>query len=716
MKKVILLGAVVGLVVLYFVLGLNQFLTFDQLSAQHEKFNTWLAAHPILVPSAFFALYVVVTALSLPGATIMTLAAGALFGLWQGLLLASFASSIGATLAFLVARFVLRDTVQQRFGDKLSAVNRGIERDGPFYLFTLRLIPIFPFFMINLAMGLTRLKAWTFYWISQVGMFAGTLVYVNAGTQLATIESMGDIFSLRLLLSFILLGLFPWFALAAVRGLQRRRVYRRWRRPRRFDRNLIVIGAGAGGLVSAYIAATVKASVTLVEANKMGGDCLNYGCVPSKALIKSAKAAQQMRDAERYGLEKTEPKVNFPAVMARIQEIITAIEPNDSVERYTGLGVDVVKGYARFVDPWTVDIALNDGGTQRLTARSIVIAAGAAPTVPPLPGLDEVGYVTSDTLWQRFADRDESPARLLVLGGGPIGCELAQSFSRLGTAVTLVEMGARLLASEDPEVSEHVAQALRADGVQVYTAFKALRCELHGDEKRLIAEHQGNEHTFIFDDLLVAVGRQARLSGYGLEALGIPVERTVSTNAYLETLYPNIYAVGDVAGPYQLTHAAAHMAWYAAVNALFGQVKRFKVDYSVIPRVTFTDPEVARVGVSETEAREKGLDIEVTRYELAGLDRAIVDSATQGFIKVMTPRNKDRILGVTIVGADAGELLAEFVLAMRHGLGLNKILGTIHSYPTMGEANKYVAGEWRRAHKPEKLLRWVERYHRWRRR
>lgn len=715
MKKLILLAAIVGLVVLYFAFGLNQYLTFEQLSAQQTQFNIWLAAHPILLPAGFFALYILVTALSLPGAAIMTLAAGALFGLWQGLLLASFASSIGATLAFLVARFILRDTVQQRFGDKLTAVNRGIERDGAFYLFTLRLIPLFPFFIINLAMGLTRLNAWTFYWVSQVGMLAGTLVYVNAGTQLAAIESLGDIFSLQLLLSFTLLALFPWLALGVVRGLQRRRVYRGWRRPRRFDRNLIVIGAGAGGLVSAYIAATVKASVTLVEAHKMGGDCLNYGCVPSKALIKSAKIAQQVRDGERYGLEGTEPRINFRALMARIQAIIKTIEPHDSVERYTKLGVDVVQGYARLVDPWTVEIALNDGGTQRLSARSIVIAAGAAPVVPPLPGLDEAGYVTSDTLWQQFAERDAPPARLLVLGGGPIGCELAQSFSRLGSQVTLVEMGPRLLASEDPEVSEQVEQALRADGVQVYTGYKALRCETDGADKRLIAEHGGEEQTIAFDDLLVAVGRQARLSGYGLEDLGIPVAGTVDTNDYLETLYPNIYAVGDVAGPYQLTHTAAHMAWYAVVNALFGHLKRFKVDYSVIPRVTFTEPEVARVGLSETEARAQGLDFEVTRFELAGLDRAIVDSATAGFIKVITPRNKDRILGVTIVGASAGELLAEFVLAMRHGLGLNKILGTIHTYPTLAEANKYLAGEWRKAHKPETLLRWVGRYHRWRR-
>ncbi|WP_049722357.1 FAD-dependent oxidoreductase [Gilvimarinus polysaccharolyticus] len=715
MKRLLIVAIIIALITTFFATGLNDYLTLAQLKNSQAQFDLWLNQYPLAVPLAFFAVYVLVTALSLPGAAIMTLAGGALFGLTQGLLLVSFASSIGATLAFLAARFLLRGSVERRFGDRLKAINRGVEREGAFYLFTLRLVPVFPFFIINLVMGLTRLKTWTFYWVSQLGMLGGTIVYVNAGTQLAEIDSVGGIFSPGLILSFALLGVFPWLAKAIVRLVQRQRVYKGWQKPKHFDRNLVVIGGGAGGLVSAYIAATVKAKVTLVEAHKMGGDCLNYGCVPSKALIKSAKVAQQMRHADQYGLAATQPEFSFRAVMARVHRVIKEVEPHDSVERYTSLGVDVVEGYATIVDPWTVDIALNDGGTQRLTTRSIIIAAGAQPLVPELPGLDEVGYVTSDTLWDRFAELDAPPKRLIVLGGGPIGSELSHAFARLGSQVSQVERGARIMAKEDKEVSELAHQVMTADGVEVLTEHEALRCERDGDDKYLVVKHNGQEKRLAFDQLLVAVGRKARLTGYGLETLGVVTERTVATNEYLETLYPNIYAAGDVAGPYQFTHVAAHMAWYAAVNALFGQFKRFKVDYRVIPWTTFIDPEVARVGLSEADAIEQGIDYEVTRFELDELDRAIADSATTGFIKVLTPKGKDKILGVVIVAAEASNLLAEFVLAMRHGLGLNKILGTIHAYPTLSEANKYTAGEWKKAHKPERILQWLEKFHTWKR-
>jgi pyruvate/2-oxoglutarate dehydrogenase complex dihydrolipoamide dehydrogenase (E3) component len=544
-------------------------------------------------------------------------------------------------------------------------------------------------------------------------MLAGTAVFVNAGTQLAQLDSLQGILSPALLGSFVLLGIFPLIARRIVAAMQKRKVYARWadQRPKTFDRNLIVIGGGAGGLVSAYIAAAVKAKVTLIEAHKMGGDCLNYGCVPSKALIKSAKLAHQMRHASKYGLSYSAPSFSFKAVMQRVHDVIAAIEPHDSIERYTGLGVEVLQGYGKLVNPWTVEIALNGGGTQRLTARSIVIAAGARPFVPPLPGLDDVGYVTSDTLWDEFAKLDEVPKRLVVLGGGPIGCELAQSFARLGSHVTQVEMGARIMVREDVEVSELAKASLEADGVQVLTGHKALRCELVDGEKTLVVEHAGTEKRIVFDQLLCAVGRVARLQGYGLEDLGIPTHRTVETNDYLQTIYPNIYAAGDVAGPFQFTHTAAHQAWYAAVNALFGEWKLFKADYSVIPWATFIDPEVARVGLNEQEAKEKNIPYEVTQYGIDDLDRAIADSEAHGFVKVLTVAGKDKILGVTIVGAHAADLLAEFVLAMKHGLGLNKILGTIHTYPTMSEANKYAAGEWKRAHAPQRLLAWVKKYH-----
>ena len=714
-KKLLLIVIAAAAIGAFFHFNLHQLLTLDGLKGSMDQFDQYKAQSPLLVIGGFFLLYVVVTALSLPGAAILTLAAGALFGLVEGLLVASFASTVGATLAFLVSRYLLRDTIKQRFPERLDAIDAGVEKEGGFYLFTLRLVPVFPFFLINLLMGVTAIKSWTFYWVSQVGMLAGTFVFVNAGTQLAQIESLSGILSLDLILSFALLGVFPFIAKGILNVFKKRRVYKNYTKPKKFDRNMIVIGAGAGGLVTSYIAAAVKAKVTLIEAGEMGGDCLNYGCVPSKAVIKSAKIAEQIRNGEHYGLENMAPQFSFKKVMARVHKVIADVAPHDSVERYTNLGVDVVKGYGKLLDPWTVEIKLNDGGTQTLTARTIVIATGARPFVPPLPGIEETGYVTSDTLWTKFAELEEAPKKLVVLGGGPIGCELAQSFARLGSSVTQIEMSERIMIKEDLEVSTFAHEALTESGVNILTSHQALRCEERDGKKFIVVKHNDTEIDIEYDELLCAVGRSARLKGYGLEELGIETNRTVVTNEYLETLYPNIFAAGDIVGPYQFTHVAAHQGWYAAVNGLFGNLKKFKVDYRVIPWTTFIDPEVARVGLNEQDAIDKGIDYEITRFEFEELDRAITDSATKGFIKVITPKGKDKILGVTVVSEHAGDLIAEFVLAMKHGLGLNKILGTIHSYPTWAEGNKYAAGEWKRAHAPEKVLNMLEKYHTWRR-
>ena len=719
-KKIVLIFAVLIGVIGFFYFDLNELLTLEGLKGSMDQFEQYKTQSPWLVIGGFFLVYILVTALSLPGAAILTLAAGALFGLVQGVLVASFASSIGATLAFLTSRYLLRDTIKQRFPDRLASIDAGVKKEGGFYLFTLRLVPIFPFFLINLLMGLTAIKARTFYWVSQIGMLAGTFVFVNAGTQLAQIEQLSGILSFNLLASFALLGLFPLIAKGILTILKKRRVYKNYHKPKKFDRNMIVIGAGAGGLVTSYIAATVKAKVTLIEAGEMGGDCLNYGCVPSKALIKSAKVVEQIRHGERYGLNNTQPDFAFKNIMARIHKVIADIAPNDSVERYTDLGVEVLKGYAKLIDPWTVEIALNDGGTQTLTARSIVIATGARPFVPDLPGLEETGYVTSDTLWDKFAKLDKAPSKLVVLGGGPIGCELAQAFARLGSAVTQIERGTRLMKKEDVDVSVFAQESLTESGVTILTSQQAIRCETRDGKKYIIVAPKGStddqqETAIEYDELICAVGRSARLEGYGLDTLGIDTERTISTDEYLETLYPNIYAAGDIVGPYQFTHVASHQAWYAAVNGLFGHLKKFKVDYRVIPWTTFIDPEVARVGLNEQEAIDKGIDFEITRYDFKDLDRAVTESANHGFIKVITPKGKDKILGVTIVAEHAGDLMAEFVLAMKHNLGLNKILGTIHIYPTWAEGNKYAAGEWKRNHAPKKALQLLEKYHTWRR-
>jgi pyruvate/2-oxoglutarate dehydrogenase complex dihydrolipoamide dehydrogenase (E3) component/uncharacterized membrane protein YdjX (TVP38/TMEM64 family) len=692
-------------------LDLGRFFTLDYFKSQHATISAYYEVHRVKTAAIFFLVYIAVTGLSLPGAAIMTLVAGAIFGLLWGTVIVSFASSIGATLAFLASRFLFRDAIQKKFGDKLAAFNRGFEKEGAFYLFALRLVPAFPFFVINLVMGLTPIKTRTFYWVSQLGMLLGTVVYVNAGTQLARIESLKGILSPGLLLSFVLLGIFPLIAKKIVDTVKARKVYAKWTKPARFDRNLVVIGAGSAGLVSAYIAAAVKAKVTLIEKHRMGGDCLNTGCVPSKALIRSAKFLSHIKRAQEFGIRTAAADFSFKDVMDRVHRVIRTVEPHDSAERYSSLGVDVVHGEAKITSPWSVDIARADGSKQTLTTRSIVIAAGARPFVPPIPGIEQVGYVTSDTVWELH----ELPKRLIVLGGGPIGSELTQCFARFGSKVTQVEMLPRIMIREDPEISEMVAHRFRQEGIDVRVNTKAKSFTIVNGEKIMVAEHEGKDVEIPFDVLLCAVGRVARTEGYGLDALGIPVtrQRTVEVNEYMQTIYPNIYACGDVAGPYQFTHTAAHTAWFCAVNALFGRFRKFKVDYSVVPWATFTEPEVARVGLNELEVKDKGIPYEVTTYGLDDLDRAIADGEAEGLVKVLTVPGKDRILGATIVGEHAGDLIIEYISAMKHGIGLNKILGTIHIYPTLVEANKYAAGNWKRAHAPQGLLKWVERYHRW---
>jgi pyruvate/2-oxoglutarate dehydrogenase complex dihydrolipoamide dehydrogenase (E3) component/uncharacterized membrane protein YdjX (TVP38/TMEM64 family) len=703
--RIALLLLIAVLIGAFFALDLDRYFSRDYFFAQQAAIRAHVEAFPVQSALVFFLAYVAVTGLSLPGAALMTLVAGAVFGLLWGTVIVSFASSIGATLAFMASRFLLRDWVQRKFGEKLKPINAGVEKEGAFYLFALRLVPAFPFFVINLVMGLTPIRTWTFYWVSQLGMLAGTAVFVYAGTQFGEFRiSFGLFFALALL------GIFPLVAKKTLDAVKARKVLAKWPRPKKFDRNLVVIGAGSAGLVAAYIASAVKAKVTLIEKHRMGGDCLNTGCVPSKALIRTTRLLATLGRARELGLKRASAEFDFGEVMARVRRVIRTVAPHDSVERYSALGVECMQGEARITSPYTVEVA-TPAGKRELTTRSIVIAAGARPFVPPIPGIEEVGYVTSDTVW----DMDALPKRMVVLGGGPIGCELAQCFARLGARVTQVEMLPRLLIREDPEISNRVASAFRHEGIEILTGHKAKRFAIADGEKSLFCEAGGAEVRVAFDTLLCAVGRTANTEGYGLEALGIPVSRTrtVEVNAFMQTLYPNIYACGDVAGPYQFTHTASHTAWYAAVNALFGAFRKFRADFSVIPWATFTDPEVARVGLNEIEAAEKRIPYEVTTYDISDLDRAIADENASGLVKVLTVPGSDRILGASIVGEHAGDLILEFILAMRHGLGLNKILGTIHVYPTLAEANKYAAGAWKRANVTRGQLAFAETFHDW---
>ncbi|WP_444985013.1 FAD-dependent oxidoreductase [Halomonas mongoliensis] len=712
-RRLLLLLPVAAAVAAFFLSGAGDYLTLEALQAEQARFQAWLAREPVTVIGGFFLLYVAMAALSLPGATLMTVLSGALFGLGWGLVIVSFASALGATLAALIARTLLRGPLERRYAGVLERVNAGIRREGALYLFTLRLIPLFPFFVINLVMGLTRMRLTTFYWVSQVGMLPGTAVFVNAGRELGELQALGDILSPSLLASFALIGLFPWLAKWLVALVKRRALARRYARPARFDRDIVVIGAGAAGLVASYIAAAVRARVTLVEREKMGGDCLNTGCVPSKALIRAARSAREVRRAGRYGVRVAEPSVDFAAVMGHVQGAIEAIAPHDSVERYTGLGVEVLEGEARLTSPWEVSVATQEG-PRTLTTRHVIIASGARPRVPELPGIDAIEVLTSDTLWRLEA----LPEHLVVLGGGPIGCELGQSFALLGSRVTLVESSGQLLPREDAEVGDGLLAAMDEDGVRVLLGHRALEVVTDATGPALeVANSEGQRERLPFTHLLVAVGREANVTGMGLEALGVETRAngTLDVDETLRSVLPNVWACGDVAGPYQLTHAGAHQAWHATVNALFGEVRRFRVSYRALPAVTFTTPEVARVGLNEREARERGVAYEVTRYALAELDRALAEGDSQGFVKVLTPPGRDRILGATVVGEGAGEMLATFTLAMTRGIGLNRLLSTIHPYPTRSEAVKATAGVWKNAHKPERLLGWLARYFAWRR-
>ncbi len=705
--RLLILIAALTLFGLFLYFDLHQEFDLNWLKAQQIQLEQFYLENPLTTIILYVGIYI---ALSFsPVAAVLTLAGGAVFGLLFGTIIVSFTSTIGATLALLLSRYLFRDAIQNRFADRLVSFNKGIEQEGAFYLFALRLVPIFPFFAINLIMGLTPVRVWTFFWVSQLGMLPGTIVYVLAGTQLAKINSIDDIFTPGLVGAFALLAIFPILTKRILAWIKARRVYSFFKKPKQFDRNLVVIGAGSAGLVSAYIASAVKAKVSLIEKNKMGGDCLNTGCVPSKALLRSAKFLSHIKRANEFGINEAKVDFEFADIMQRIKNTISKIEPHDSVERYSKLGVDCIQGTAEIITPFKVKV-----NNQTITTRNIIVATGARPLVPSIPGLNEIDYLTSDTLW----DLQDLPQHFLVLGGGPIGCELAQAFSRLGSKVTQVEMLPRLLNREDPDISKLVEERFLKEGINVLTSHQALSFNQSSDVKTMLCKNLASEEevSVEFDQVLIALGRTANSQGFGLQTLGIPTNNngTISVNEYLQTCYPNIYACGDVAGPYQFTHTASHQAWYCAVNALFNGIKKFKVDYRVIPWSTFTDPEVARVGLNETDALEQGIDYEVTSYPLSDLDRAITDSEAHGMIKVLTVPGKDKILGATIAGEHAGDLISEFVSAMKHNIGLNKILGTIHIYPTLSEANKFVAGNWKRAHTSERILGWLARYHRWR--
>ncbi|MBC7742010.1 MAG: FAD-dependent oxidoreductase [Bdellovibrionaceae bacterium] len=686
----------------------QQYLSLEYIQQSLGRLQDYVKTDSFNAVGSYFLIYVICTALSFPGATILTLLAGALFGAFYGTIIVSFASTIGATLAFLSTRFLARDYVMKKVGARAKAFDEGVKKDGSWYLFTMRLLPVFPFFVINLAMGLTSISVKNFFFVSQLGMLPGTFVYVNAGQELAQITSLSGILSPRLFLAFSLLGLLPLIIKFITAKYKSYKVYEKYKKPKKFDYNIAVIGAGSGGLVTAYIAAAVKAKVILIEKHKMGGDCLYTGCVPSKALIRTARFMREQKLSKDYGVQSASAELNFSAAMSRVHNVIKKIEPHDSVERYSELGVECVQDEAFVVDPWTV--RLKD---RQITAKNIVIATGAKPRVPDIEGLKTVPFVTSDTIW----GLTELPKKFLVLGGGPIGSELAQAFAALGSEVTILEMGAQILGREDRDVVELMTNVFKRERIKILKQIKVKSFEKTNEKNLVVIENNGVVEKIEFDLVLLATGREANVKGFGLEQLGIELtdRKTIQTDAYLRTNIPNIYACGDVVGPYQFTHAASHQAWFTSVNSLFSPFKKFKINYDHLPWSTFTHPEISRIGLNEADAKEKKIEYEITKYEINDLDRAIADSSDYGFVKVLTVPGKDKILGVTIVADHSSDLLPEFVIAMKYGLGLNKILSTIHSYPTMAEANKYAAGVWKKAHAPKKVLQFLKKFHAWRR-
>ena len=687
--KLVVLLLIALAVVLFLLNGGAERLSVAGFKAEREALLRVVAQWPVASAVVFVAAYIVIVALSLPGAAAMTLAAGALFGLVEGVALASIASTIGATLAMLAARFVARDWVRGKFPKAVAVVDKGFAKEGAVYLLTLRLAPVFPFFLVNLAMGLTAMPVARYALVTWAGALPGTIAYTFAGTALARIERPSDALSPGLIAALFGLALVPILGKWVTHRLQRRRIFAGFTRPRQYDANLIVIGAGSGGLVASLVAAQLKAKVVLIERAEMGGDCLNTGCVPSKALIRAARSIDEVRKAPRFGVDVTQPSVDFAAVMRCVGQSIAAIAPNDSVERFTGLGVDVRVGHARMVDPWSISI---DRGVP-ISAPEIIIATGAAPIVPDIPGMATSGFVTSETLWTRLAAMTQAPRRVVVLGGGPIGCELGQALQRLGSQVTIVANADHVLERDEIEASDIVARSLEADGVTVLLKREVSKV----DDGALDL----GEERVPFDLLIVAAGRKPRLDGFGLDAF-----------AYQDM--PHIRLVGDAAGGEQFTHFAGHSGAIAAINALIGRFGRLKTD-TLVPRVTFTSPEVAAVGLTQAQAEAGQRKVEIFHYPLAEVDRAVIDEVGEGLVKLVVAAGSDRVLGATIVAPNAGDLIVPWILAIKQGVGLKAMQSLIHPYPTLSEAGRAAAGEYRKAHSSARMLRLAARWNAWRR-
>jgi len=707
-KRIVIAIIIVILIALYVIYDVGSYLTVANLKAHQIEFIRFYNKNLLYTLSVYFGLYIIVTALSLPGVAIMTLAGGAIFGVWMGTLLVSVASALGATLSFLVSRVFLKNYLQKKHANKLAIISDGLRKDDLFYLFTLRLIPVFPFYLINLLMGQTPIKTAQFFLMSILGMLPGTLVYVNAGSQIANIKTFLGIFSPGVLVSLILLGMFPFVARKIVEHLKTRKYLHQYFKPRKFDYNLVIIGGGPAGLVSANIASTMNAKVALIEKSNMGGGSLNTASVPSKALIRSAKLLYEIGHPRNLGIRRAKADFGIDSIMERVQNTIKKLEPRDMTGHLTESGVECIKGAARIITPYEVRV-----NGRSLITQNIIIATGAKPKLPEINGLEMIDYFTSETIW----NLNVLPAKLLILGGGPTGCEFAQSFRRLGSHVTIVEQNNRILNNEDEDVVAYISQKFKDEGIHVLLGCEAVRVVVDAQRKLFVCKHANKNIAIEFDEILVATGQVANTDGFGAQDLNLhtTVNGEIEVDEFLRTNFPNIFACGDVAGPYKYTHMASYQAWHAVVNALFQPFKKYKIDYSVVPRATFTDPELACVGINEIEAKEMKIKYDVSNFRLEELDKAEINCQTKGMVKVLTMPGRDIILGVSIVSSHASEMISEFVTAMTHGIGLHQIFKTIHIYPTFSEANQYVAANWKNLRSQGVVLKFLRWFHRWRR-
>ncbi len=687
-KKVGLIVLIIVCVIAYYRLDGNQYLNLENIKLHHQELLSAYQQNPFSFSLFYFFVYVVLVALSFPGATVLSLAGGYIFGFIKGLLIINWASTIGASVAFLMARFFFKDFLQRKFHHTFLKINQGMDREGNQYLLTLRLIPIFPFFLINILMGLTNISFWRFFIVSLIGMLPGTAVYVWAGTTLQNVNSVSDIFTSKMITIFFLVGLIPIIQSKFLIYLKQRKNYLKFSKPKKFDYNLIVIGGGAAGLVNAYIAANLKAKVLLVEESNMGGECLNYGCVPSKALI-------SLSNTKKYS------KTNFAELKNEISNIIQSIAPHDSIDRYSNMGVDCEKGKANLISPFEIQI---NGKT--FSGKKIVIATGAKPFYPTIDGLDKNKVFDYESVWKL----EKLPDHLVIIGGGAIGCELALAFSKLGSKVSIIEQNA-VLASEDRDMVNHVLTGLRTSTINIFENCKII--SVNHDENKIIFENENKITEIHFEHLLLACGKVGNTEAISSNLnFDLDSRNYIVVNEYLETVkYRNIYACGDVNGLKQLTNAASHQAWYTSINALFGTWKKFRIEHDFIPHAVFIEPELARVGLNELDAKRKSIEYDLYLFDASDLDRNLIERNKLGKIKVLTIKNTDQILGVTIVGEAASEILAEFVLAMKYHLGLNKVLATSHIYPSFSEQNKYVAGVWKKNSVPKYIYKILKKYH-----